>query len=119
MASLSYAATDAFMVRLAFLRGRRETSVYHFPRRLLGKGLHVAAETGDVLIGPHEEVDAYLVVTLTPRGAYPFALYVERLVVERFLLRCYALVPGGQEDAHLDAGVDAAIAAIFGRQVTS
>lgn len=119
MANLSYAPADAFMLRLAFLRGRRETVVNHLPRQLVRTGLRVAAENRDARVAPHEDIAAYLIITVTPWRGYPFTVYAERRLVERFVFRSYALVPGGQEDAHIGAGVDAALAAIFGRQVTS
>lgn len=113
-AVLSYTAADPYAVRLAFVQGSRETVVYEFARSLLAEGLYDPAGAGDVMVGPHEEYEPYLVITLRPEDGYPFACYVAREAIEAFVEKSYRLVPMGRE--HLD--IDAAIARILG-EVTS
>ncbi|MEV7012017.1 SsgA family sporulation/cell division regulator [Streptosporangium sp. NPDC051022] len=113
-AVLSYSAADPYAVRLAFIQGSRETTVYGFARSLLADGLYDPAGEGDVLVGPHTDYEPYLVLTLRPAEGYPFACYVVREAIEAFVEKSYRLVPMGRE--HLD--IDAAIARILG-EVTS
>ncbi|MET9064242.1 SsgA family sporulation/cell division regulator [Streptosporangium sandarakinum] len=115
-AVLSYRMSDPYAVRLSFVQGRRETVVYGFARMLLAAGLLDRAGEGDVTVAPHEEVDDYLVLTVTPEHGYPFPLYVQREAVQDFLDRSFGLVPLGREHEHLD--VDAAITALL-REVSS
>ncbi|GAA3096438.1 SsgA family sporulation/cell division regulator [Streptosporangium carneum] len=110
-AVLSYRVSDPYAVRLAFVQGRKETVVYGFARMLLAAGLLDRAGQGDVTVAPHEEVDDYLVLTVTPEHGYPFALYAQREAVQDFLDRAFGLVPLGREYEHLD--VNAAITALL------
>ncbi|MFD8564952.1 SsgA family sporulation/cell division regulator [Streptosporangium canum] len=118
-ALLTYNPTDPYMVRLAFLKHGRETVVYHLSRRLLMVGLRESIADSSATVGPHEDLRDYLVLTLNPAGAYPYTVYAERKPVQRLLIRSYALVPGGQEDAHISAGLDAALTAILTSEVAS
>jgi len=117
MAFLSYDPADPYMVRLAFLKRGLETVVYHLSRHLLAAGLREPVTDSSATVGPHEDLEDYFVLTLTPADAYPYVVYTDRKPVERFLIRSYALVPGGQEDAHIGAGLDAALTAILTSEV--
>lgn len=96
-AELSYRAADPYAVRLAFLRGRRETVAYVFARALLADGLSERTGEGDVTIAPHEDVREFLQVVLRPESGYPFELYARREPVQDFVDVAFGLVPMGRE----------------------
>lgn len=112
-ALLTYDATDPYAARLAFVRGNRETVAYVFGRDLLAKGLYDPAGEGDVMVGPHDECEHYLVLTLTPDVGYPIAFHVQRAQVADFVTEAYRLVPMGCEGDYL-APWDAELAAVLG-----
>jgi hypothetical protein len=102
-AALSYRAADPYAVRLAFMRGRRETVAYVFARSLLTDGLSERAGECDVTVAPHEEFpDDYLQVVVTPESGHPFALYAQREPVQEFLDLAYGTVPMGREHEWID-----------------
>ncbi|WP_031171844.1 SsgA family sporulation/cell division regulator [Streptosporangium roseum] len=104
-AVLTYSADDPYAVRLAFVQGSRETVAYVFARGLLADGLYDPVGEGDVMVGPHEDHEPYLVITLRPEDGYPFALYVVRSQIEAFVDRAYRLVAMGRERVDVDAVV--------------
>ncbi|MEV4753008.1 SsgA family sporulation/cell division regulator [Streptosporangium sp. NPDC049248] len=110
MAVLAYSVADPHAVRLAFMKGRRETVAYTFGREVLAAGLWAPAGQGDVTVAPHEELaEYYLLITLRPEHGYPFEVYARRELVADFVTQIYRQVPRGDERVD----VDKCIAAIF------
>lgn len=100
---------DPFAVRLAFMKGRKEIAVYTFARILLMEGLHYAAgRNGDVQVGPHEELEPYLVLTVTPVRGHALAFYVERRRITDFVAEVFRQVPAGSERIDWDPNAELA-----------
>ncbi|MFM9370986.1 SsgA family sporulation/cell division regulator [Streptomyces sp. Da 82-17] len=107
-ATLRYVASDPLALHIAF---PAEASVdgsdvtWTFARQLLDQGLRVPAGTGDVHIWPCGR--ARTVVEF--HSPYGLALVqFDRAVLERFLLRTYAVVAAGREEVgrELDRGLE-------------
>lgn len=111
--AISYDEIDPYAVRLAFLRGNRETAVYVFGRDLLAEGLEQVAGDGDVVVTPDQGNPDYLLLSLVQDDAYPMFFYLERQAIDDFTRAMYARVPMGTESAHL-ADWDAELVKVLG-----
>jgi hypothetical protein len=109
-AELSYSTSDPYAVTVSFQLHDRSVP-WTFGRDLLSLGLHEPAGEGDVHVFPCLSDDGLAVVTVELCSPHGDALVEIRTQdAADFVERSHALVPPGQEFAHLD--VDAAISAI-------
>ncbi|MFH9673092.1 SsgA family sporulation/cell division regulator [Streptomyces sp. NPDC017248] len=111
-ATLRYTAADPLAVYLDFppeaaLHGREVT--WTFARSLLDEGLEAPAGHGDVRVRPYGRTRTLLEFH-SPHGVA--LLLFEVSALRRFLLRTYAMVPGGRED--VTGVVERGLSALFG-----
>jgi hypothetical protein len=111
LASLYYAATDPYAVRIAFHVGLGKPVEWTFARDLLAKGAEEAVGLSDVKIWPEAESKSGFpgrVLNLelsSPSGQALFEVPAKDMA--DFLQRTYRIVPEGAEASHLD--VDAGL----------
>ncbi|MGW5860896.1 SsgA family sporulation/cell division regulator [Streptomyces sp. NPDC055239] len=106
--TLRYASDDPLAVQIAFpseasLDGAEVTWI--FARQLLEEGLRTPVGTGDVHIWPCGRARTVLEFR-APQGLA--LVQFDRAVLRRFLLRAYAVVGAGREEAGLDLDQDLA-----------
>ncbi|GHF56384.1 SsgA family sporulation/cell division regulator [Streptomyces thermodiastaticus] len=111
-ATLRYASADPLAVHLDFppdasLDGREVS--WTFARSLLKEGLRRPAGVGDVRLRPCGQACTALELHSSSGMAL---LQFDTPALRRFLLRTYAVVPPGREDA--GAAVDRGLSALFG-----
>lgn len=112
-ASFRYDPADPYAVQVC-LRTEPEPVSWSFARELLLTGLDQPAGIGDVRVWPSPwltaRAEAMVLWFSSPEGRARFE--VRRKVIVKFLRRCYALVPRGQEARCQD--VDTAVARLLG-----
>lgn len=109
-AVLEYVDADPYQVRLALIRNRN-TVFFEFARDLLVDGLSAPTGEGDVQVRPHDTDPGLLTLTLTPEGAYPYEVDVDRAWLTDFVTQSDLLVPEGEEPP---VDMDAELAALLG-----
>lgn len=102
IAALRYESQDPYAIRATFTAG--DTSVtWILARDLLQQGLVDASGDGDVRVWPEldeDEQPAVMIRLSSPDGIA--VLSVEADLMQQFLHRTFAVVPGGEEWRHLD-----------------
>lgn len=99
---LGYNRNDPYAMSMTFL-ATEEPLTWTFGRDLLIAGMHAPSGDGDVNVAPAigESGRAVVLITLSsPDGSLLLGARTDQ--VANFLDRSLAMVPGGDEDAHLD-----------------
>ena len=106
VASLFYSKDDPYAIRIAFHVGLDEPVEWIFARDLLSMGIEGREGLGDVVVWPSEGSEggapnSVLNIELSsPFGQAHFEAPARE--VNDFLKRTYAIVPAGDETAHVD-----------------